>query len=660
MRHKALCMGVVCALWAPFSMGNGTSATTAVSGEGILVKPSEIKENKEGLMTRQEGIDQVHVYGEENVQALYEKTLHIFLDVIKKNPKAVILLPTGSTPKPFYKKLIDTFKKNKNLDLSGVAFFNLDEYVGLSAVHPLSYHYYMEQNLYGPLRLIDSNRAPRKADAYVPQVLPGVSPEVSIATYGELLRKEIACRGGLDLAILGVGGAYPARNKSGSMGIKGGHIAFNEPGSLATQGAHVVQLTEKTRKDTAHRFKSLENLVRLGVLDASLSTRVPTKALTLGLKEILSADKILLLAVGEAKAPALKKAFLSSNGGTPNIPVSFLVGNKKVIWLLDENAAALLPDSVRPQIHYASSVDKNLPSAVQKAVVESVQSFPKGENVLILSPHPDDDVISMGAAIEHLQQRECAIYVAYAVTGANAVRPKGEMFEEGVKRVVESFGPEKTAAEDFYPTVETRAKAWVRRQEALRATAFFNIPPENLHFLDCEYYARRGMPGVKALTPGDLKKMVDVISLSSAKHIFFAAENDPFGAHGLSSELLAEALKKIPDLKVTLWGYRGAYSEWPLREADHLSVIPFDQDLMTLKVQAIQAHESQLNPLYPSFDPREFYERAIDRNRQFALDLSKVMGQALLTMDQGAQRPAQYAEGFRRFSKEEFIQRYGA
>jgi glucosamine-6-phosphate deaminase len=656
-QHKILSLGFVCTLCTSFAMGNGTPKHQDVKRQvsSIEMAPIDAKKGRD-YTSVQQGADQVHVYGEENVQRLYDETLKFFLKVVQDNPKAVILLPTGSTPKPFYKKLIAAFKADPKLDLSGVAFFNLDEYVGLPAVHPLSYHYYMEKNLYGPLRSIDSNRAPRKTDTYIPQVTPGVSPEVSIRAYGELFRQTVACRGGLDLAILGVGGAYPVRYKDGSLGIKGGHIAFNEPGSKVSQAAHLVQLTEKTRKDTAHRFKSLENLVRLGVLDASLSTEVPTHALTLGLKEILQADKILLLAVGEEKAPALEKAFLSPRNS--DIPVSFLVGNPKVLWLLDENASARLPDFIRTQDHYTSIPKGRLSETVKQAVIKTDQLFPKGENVLILSPHPDDDVISMGAAIEHLKQRDCTVYVAYAVTGTNAVRPKGEMFEKGVERVVEALGAEETSVEGFYPTVETRAKAWVRRQEALRATAFFNIPPENLHFLACDYYARRGMPGVKALTENDLKKMIDVISLSSAKHIFFAAENDPFGAHGLSTELLAKALKKMPDLKVTLWGYRGAYGEWPLRESKHLSIIPFDQDLMTLKVRAIKAHTSQLNPLYPSFDPRDFYERATDRNHAFAQQVSKVIGHTLLTMDVGPQRPAQYAEAFRRFSKKEFIQRY--
>uniref|UniRef100_A0A2B4R5F9 Glucosamine-6-phosphate deaminase n=1 Tax=Stylophora pistillata TaxID=50429 RepID=A0A2B4R5F9_STYPI len=388
----------------------------------IEMAPIDAKKGRDYKSVQQDA-DQVLVYGEENVQRLYDETLKIFLKVVQDNPKAVILLPTGSTPKPFYKKLIAAFKADPKLDLSGVAFFNLDEYVGLPAVHPLSYHYYMEKNLYGPLLSIDSNRAPRKTDTYIPQVTPGVSPEISIRAYGELFRQTVACRGGLDLAILGVGGAYPVRHKDGSLGIKGGHIAFNEPGSKVSQTAHLVQLTEKTRKDTAHRFKSLENLVRLGVLDASLSTEVPTHALTLGLKEILQADKILLLAVGEEKAPVLEKAFLSPRNS--DFPVSFLVGSPKVLWLLDESASARLPDFVRTQDYYTSIPKGRLSETVKQAVTKTDQLFPKGENVLILSPHPDDDVISMGAAIEHLKQRDCTVHVAYAVTGANATSRMG-------------------------------------------------------------------------------------------------------------------------------------------------------------------------------------------------------------------------------------------
>lgn len=123
---------------------------------------------------------------------------------------------------------------------------------------------------------------------------------------------------------------------------------------------------------------------------------------------------------------------------------------------------------------------------------------------------------------------------------------------------------------------------------------------------------------------------MNVITSSSPKHIFFAAENDPHGAHGLAAELLAKALENMPDLDATLWGYRGAYTEWPLRDAERLSIIPFETALMDLKVRSIKQHASQLNPIYPSFDPREFYERATDRNRAFAYQVSKVIGRPLL------------------------------
>lgn len=115
----------------------------------------------------------------------------------------------------------------------------------------------------------------------------------------------------------------------------------------------------------------------------------------------------------------------------------------------------------------------------------------------------------------------------------------------------------------------------------------------------------------------------------------------------------------MPDLDATLWGYRGAYAEWPLRDAERLSVIPFEAALMDLKVRSIRQHVSQLNPMYPSFDPREFYERAIDRNRAFAQEVSEVIGRPLLTMDSDGIQKAQYAEAFRRYTKKEFIQNNG-
>jgi len=618
--------------------------------------PNDTATNNGGNMNR------IHVYGEENIHQLYEKALDVFLKVVQDNPRAVILLPTGSTPKPFYKKLIAAFDKDQELDLSGITFFNLDEYVGLPPEHPLSYHWFMEKNLYGPLRSIDLKRAPKKENTHIPATtlaaVEGGGDE-SIQTYGKLLQEAISTNGGrLDLAILGVGGAYPIKKEDGSVDISGGHLAFNEPGSDVSQSAHFVKLTEKTRKDTAYRFKSLANLIRLGELDPSLSIDVPSHAMTLGIADIVQANTILVLATGDEKSPVLQIAFREPNNA--DVPVSHLVENPNVTWLLDESAARFLPKHVQTINDFSIIPPGELSDLVNEAVVTAEQFFPKGENVLILSPHPDDDVISMGASIVYLRQRGCTVFVAYAVTGANAVRPEGDLFEEGTQWVMESLaGAELASTEDLYPTIEARAKAWVRRREAIHATSLLGIPPENLEFLDCDYYDRRGVEGVEAITDNDLRKMMNLITSSSPTHVFFAAENDPHGAHGLAAELLAKALENMPDLDATLWGYRGAYAEWPLRDAERLSVIPFEAALMDLKVRSIRQHVSQLNPMYPSFDPREFYERAIDRNRAFAQEVSEVIGRPLLTMDSDGIQKAQYAEAFRRYTKKEFIQNNG-
>jgi glucosamine-6-phosphate deaminase len=128
---------------------------------------------------------------------------------------------------------------------------------------------------------------------------------------------------------------------------------------------------------------------------------------------------------------------------------------------------------------------------VNEAVATTEQFFPKSENVLILSPYPDDDVISMGASIVFLRQRECTVYVAYAVTGANAVRPEGDLFEKGLQLVLESPAAKAeellSSTEELYPTIEARAKAWVRQREATHATSLLGVPPENLDFLECDY-----------------------------------------------------------------------------------------------------------------------------------------------------------------------------
>jgi len=220
------------------------------------------------------------VFEGDQLQILYESVSNEVNSLIKEKNNAVIVLPTGSTPIKLYKKLIKTFKENQNIDYSKAIFFNLDEYIGLEVGHPLSYHYYMEYYFYGPLKKIDSNRSPK--NYFIPSIKNNESEYDSVKRYEDLINSNKL----IDLVILGVGGAYPSDGI-----IKGGHLAFNEPGTHVNTRTHIVNLTEKTKKDTLFRFNSLKDLIKSGEIKNNFETKVPDRAFSLGLGNILESKK---------------------------------------------------------------------------------------------------------------------------------------------------------------------------------------------------------------------------------------------------------------------------------------------------------------------------------------------------------------------------------
>lgn len=638
----------------------------------------------------------VKIYREENAQNLYNRVAEAVANIIRKNPEAVVILPTGSTPLKVYKKLIELFKADSTLDFSKATFFNLDEYVGLGPDHPLSYHYYMEANLYGKLRKIDAKRAPQKENVHIPGLKDKETPEAAAKRYQKLFETAIAKRpgGAADIAILGVGGYYLEKDKNGKSIPKGGHIAFNEPGTPKTKGVHPVELTEKTRRDTRHRFSSLAQLISTNVVTPpegqSFETEVPYKALTMGPANIMKAERIFLLATGEGKATVMKA--IMENKVTPNFPATYLKEHKNVEWLMDEDAAMLL--SARPWEHAKSSphavlwakkalcelgvtkgattIDQCTPkelkkvkfpasllksdggldkvrgefqSEIQKTVEGS--KLPTGKTVLVVSPHPDDDAIGVGGTIQKLNEAGNTVHVVYVVSGTNGVRRTEQGYEPFYQEYMRTHKDRDADVADDY------AKMRVREEEAKNAARILSISVENLHFFRAEYYLRRGIPGIPAISENDLTRMKELLSQVKPQVVFFAAENDPHGAHGLSSNLVARAVKALPEVQSDLevLGYRGAWGEWPLHKTAGLLIVPFDKDQGAKKTEAIKAHISQLNALFPGSNPKKFYERTEERNTRTGQVLRFLMG------EKGKDMPV-YAEAFKRFTAQEFVKKY--
>ena len=229
------------------------------------------------------------------------KAANIISAQVIMKPHAVLGLATGSTPVGAYKQLVEWYNKG-DLDFANVTSVNLDEYKGLSPENDQSYRYFMNTNLFNHVNI-------NKERTFVPNGLEPDS-EKACAAYNEIIRSV----GGIDLQLLGLG--------------NNGHIGFNEPGAAFEKETHCVDLTESTIQANKRFFEKVED--------------VPTQAYTMGIKNIMAAKKILLVATGSAKADALYKSLYGPI--TPNVPASILQLHQDVTVVADEDALSLIKE----------------------------------------------------------------------------------------------------------------------------------------------------------------------------------------------------------------------------------------------------------------------------------------------------------------------------
>lgn len=239
------------------------------------------------------------IYSTADYEELSRKAANLIAAQVTLKPESVLGLATGSTPVGTYKQLIAKYESG-DLDFSKVTSVNLDEYKGLNGEHDQSYRYFMNTNLFNHVNI-------RKEYTYVPNGLEE-DGEKECARYNSV----ITSVGGIDLQLLGIGG--------------NGHIGFNEPDDVFVKGTHLVTLTEETRQANARFFSSIDE--------------VPTHAYTMGIQNIMSAKKILLLANGESKAKALYDSFFGPI--TPSVPASILQLHGDVTVIADEAALSLI------------------------------------------------------------------------------------------------------------------------------------------------------------------------------------------------------------------------------------------------------------------------------------------------------------------------------
>ncbi len=558
---------------------------------------------------------------------------------------AVLGLCTGSTPIDVYGELI-AFHRG-GVSFENVVTFNLDEYYPMSRRSPQSYHRYMRENLFDHVDIPDDQIFIPLGD------LPPEEIEAHCAWYEERIRTV----GGIGIQLLGVG--------------RTGHIGFNEPGSLPGTRTRLIRLDEITRNDAASDFYGEEN--------------VPVEAVTMGVGTILDAERIMLMATGEHKAPIVRRAVEGET--SPLVAASYLqnhpnatvfidpaasseltrvkrpwlsnhavawterLSRRAVLWLCEETGKPVLHLQRRDyNAHNLYALVDKVPTVdeLNRKIFDAVRARIYGHRDLFtnkrcicFSPHPDDDVISMGGTLFRLSSVGNDITIAYMTSGNIAV------FDEDVKRLIDfigltfrdlgctherfdgivdavrSFLAAKQPGQVDIPEVQV-IKTNIRRSEAIAAAAALDIPAEKARFLDLPFY-QTGQVKKNPVCEGDVHIVLNLLKEIRPEVVFVAGDlSDPHGTHRVCKEVIDQALALYGRPKPDVWLYRGAWQEWDVDEADVF--IPLSYEDLQRKIQAIFRHESQKDTaMFPgAYDDREFWERVRDRNTHTARRLDKL------------------------------------
>jgi len=577
----------------------------------------------------------------DSVQAARHVALLIETLIRQNNAAArptVLGLATGSTPVGLYRALI-RLHKDGGLDFSRVITFNLDEYFPMAPDDAHSYQRWMHETFFDQVNIAPEN-------IHIPD---GRLKPDAIEEYCRNYEKAIRKAGGIDLQVLGIG--------------RTGHVGFNEPGSTRHSRTRLVTLDPVTRSDAAGSFFGEEN--------------VPHQALTMGVGTILDAKRIVIMAFGERKATIVQKA--TENDPTDAVTASFLQLHSDCTMVLDEPAAGQLSAKRRPwEVGPVKWTDENIRYAViwlsqkvGKALLKlsdddfrdhglyellrergpaqelgqqvfqdrmaTLCTHPAGRDsrsILVFSPHPDDDVISMGGTLIRLVDQGHKVHVAYMTSGNIAVfdydacryvdfvtsfnrllnidRDQTEAVAARVQKFLCTKSPGEPDCDDLL-----RIKKLIRETEARAAALACGIPAEQLEFMDLRFY-RTGTIAKAPIHPQDIDDIIALFERLQPAQIYVAGEmSDPHGTHRTCAEAIFEAVRRSRKAgrQFEVWLYRGAWEEWEPHEIER--AVPLSPADLERKKAAIFRHQSQKDrAMFPgSSDRREFWQRAEDRNR---------------------------------------------
>lgn len=566
--------------------------------------------------------------------------------------RTVLGLATGSSPLKVYDELI-RLHKEEGLSFKLVTSFNLDEYYPMQPESVHSYMRFMRENLFDHIDI-------DMANVHVPD---GKLSIEEVYDYCAAYEENIRQAGGVDIQLLGIG--------------RTGHIGFNEPGSTLTSKTRLVTLDALTRSDAASGFGGLHN--------------VPRRAITMGVNIIMKSRRIIMMAWGSNKASIVQR--MVEGDITDQVPATFLQQHENVTVFLDEAATERLTRKTTPWLVRECAWDVALTKkavawlsektgkpilkltdkdynefglnellsikgpaydiniSVFNMLQHTISGWPGGKpnaddshrperakperkRVIIFSPHPDDDVISMGGTFQRLVDQGHEVHVAYQTSGNIAVSDDdARRYARFAKAYNDRFGVSTPESESLYKEIigflsvkeegdidilpVRKIKGDIRREESVAACRFVGIPEKQVHFLDLPFY-ETGKVRKNPVGPADIsiiKKLIEDIK----PHQIYAAGDlaDPHGTHRVCLDGIFAALDELKGESYMkdcwVWLYRGAWHEWPVDEIE--MAVPMSPEQVLKKRHAIFFHESQKDGvMFQGDDMREFWQRAEDRN----------------------------------------------
>ena len=609
------------------------------------------------VLTRLEKIPaDIYESAEEGANHIACEIAQLIRDKQKAGRFCVLALPGGNSPRNVYSALI-RMHKEEGLSFRNVIIFNLYEYYPLTADA-------INSNLNALKEMFLDHVDIDKQNIFSPD---GTIPKDTIFEYCRLYEQRIESFGGLDAVLLGIG--------------RVGNIGFNEPGSRLNSTTRLILLDNDSRNEASKMFGSIES--------------TPISSITMGVSTILAAKKIFLMAWGDDKAKMVKECV--EGAVTDTIPASYLQTHNNAHVIIDLSAAGNLTRIHRPWLVtscewndklirsaivwlcqltgkpilkltnkdynenglsellalFGSAYNVNIkifndlqhtitgwpggkPNADDTYRPERAKPYPK--RIVVFSPHPDDDVISMGGTIRRLVEQKHDVHVAYETSGNIAVGDEevirflhfingfNQIFNNSEDKVITDKYAEirKFLKEKKDGDIDTRdiltIKGLIRRGEARTACTYNNIPLDHCHFLDLPFY-ETGRIQKGPLTEADVEIVRNLLREVKPHQIFVAGDlADPHGTHRVCTDAVFAAIdlekeegaKWLKDCRI--WMYRGAWAEWEIENIE--MAVPISPEELRAKRNSILKHQSQMESApFLGNDERLFWQRSEDRNR---------------------------------------------